>query len=121
MSEDLLEPGEPIDIAAIAGSLQVNARGTPVASMDDYEIGLSSFSSHPRWEIHPEADEFVQVVSGQLGVTLLGGEEVVLRAGQAMVIPKNTWHSPVPRGTVSLLSMSRYEGTRVSDTADPTR
>ena len=109
----------PIDLRSLAGAAEVNARGSRVAALDDYQIGISRFSRHPRWEIHPEADEFVQVIDGELGVSFLDGDEMVLGPGQFVVIPRNVWHSPIPRGTVSVLTMSRYEGTRTSDEVDP--
>ena len=109
----------PIDLRALAGAAEVNARGARVAALDDYQIGISRFSRHPRWEIHPEADELVQVIDGELAVSFLDGDEMVLGPGQFVVIPKNVWHSPIPHGTVSVLSMSRYEGTRTSDEVDP--
>lgn len=44
-------------------------------------------------ECHPDGDELLYVISGCLQVSLNGsGEMATLAAGQAFVIPQNTWH-----------------------------
>ncbi|MCH6551304.1 MAG: protein kinase [Planctomycetes bacterium] len=48
-----------------------------------------------------------------------GPETSVVRPGEVFVIPRGVWHSPVPLGEVSLLSMAEYVGTRVSNEDDP--
>ncbi len=48
------------------------------------------------WERHPAGDEIVVLLSGRVDVVqeIEGAERVVeLRAGQAMVNPRNVWHT----------------------------
>ena len=100
----------------------LNARGTTIGRVDDYEVGVARFSKHPRWEIHPNGDELLIGIAGELELTTLsddGPVTTVLQPGHAIVIPRNTWHSPTPLSEVSLLSMANYEGTAVSDSLDP--
>jgi mannose-6-phosphate isomerase-like protein (cupin superfamily) len=83
---------------------------------------VACFSKHPRWAIHPGRDELLIGIAGELELTILsedGPVTTVLQTGHAIVIPRNTWHSPTPLSEVSLLSMANYEGTVVSDSLDP--
>jgi mannose-6-phosphate isomerase-like protein (cupin superfamily) len=90
--------------------------------MNRFDLGVSRFSTHPKWEIHAESDELLVGIAGELEVTLLlpdGSQQVTIGPGDLFVVPRNVWHSPKPRGEVSLLSMASYGGTRVSDRDDP--
>ena len=101
---------------------RLNAHGTTIARVDHYEVGVARFSKHPRWEIHPSGDELLIGIAGELELTILsddGPVTTVLQTGHAIVIPRNTWHSSIPLGEVSLLSLANYEGTAVSDALDP--
>jgi quercetin dioxygenase-like cupin family protein len=113
---------EPVHLASAAKAASLNAHGTTIGHLDDYEVGVARFSKHPRWEIHPNGDELLIGIAGELELTILcddGPVTTALQPGHAIVIPKNTWHSPTPRSEVSLLSMANYEGTAVSDDLDP--
>ena len=113
---------EPVDLASAAMAARLNAHGTTIGRVDHYEVGVARFSKHPRWEIHPSGDELLIGIAGDLELTILsddGPATTVLQPGHAIVIPRNTWHSPTPLSEVSLLSMANYEGTAVSDARDP--
>lgn len=112
---------EVVNLAELAAAAEPNVPGDPFAHLDGCSLGVSRFSRHPRWEIHPGGDEFLQVVDGELDVILLTDDNprVVLGPGDVFVVPQGVWHSPIPHGTVSLLSIGNYEGTRVSDEDDP--
>jgi mannose-6-phosphate isomerase-like protein (cupin superfamily) len=110
------------DLAALGASAKLNSRGNTFARLGKRTLSVSRFSKHPRWEIHPHDDEYLQVIDGEIEVTLLlesGRRQSVLRPGIVCIIPKNVWHSPVPHGAVTLLSMADYSGTEVSDAEDP--
>jgi mannose-6-phosphate isomerase-like protein (cupin superfamily) len=111
-----------LDIGALCGRLTLNARGRPLLEFNGQQVLLSKFSEHPRWEFHPDADEYLQVIEGRLDVVLLhesATEEFTLEPGGICVVPKGVWHSPIPRGPVTLLSIGGYRGTRVSEAEDP--
>jgi mannose-6-phosphate isomerase-like protein (cupin superfamily) len=73
--------------------------------MDGYTIGaipsidIDEPSPHGG-EMHPDGDEFLYVVSGTMNLILDDGDEraagaetsVLLRAGDAYVVPRGTWH-----------------------------
>jgi mannose-6-phosphate isomerase-like protein (cupin superfamily) len=73
-----------------------------LADYRDGGIFLAHYSGYSDWERHPQGDEIVFIVSGETTLILLHeGQEVpnVLRAGELLVVPQNTWHrfeSPQP-------------------------
>ncbi|HEU5392308.1 MAG TPA: cupin domain-containing protein [Streptosporangiaceae bacterium] len=65
--------------------------------IDGYTIESSALAGPPRHggEMHPDADEFLYLASGRIRVRLEleeGDRETELRPGQALVIPRGTWH-----------------------------
>jgi mannose-6-phosphate isomerase-like protein (cupin superfamily) len=110
------------DIQATASKLRKNSRGQKLASFNGCSVGVARFSAHPLWERHPAGDEFLQVFEGELDITLLtddGPIEATLRPGSVLVVPRGLWHSPRPRGSVTMLFVSNTEGTQVSNERDP--
>ncbi|WP_370655481.1 cupin domain-containing protein [Candidatus Binatus sp.] len=110
------------DIRATASKLRKNSRGRALAAFDCCSVGVARFSAHPRWERHPAGGEFLQVFEGELDLTLLtadGPIETTLRPGSVFVVPRGLWHSPRPRGAVTLLYISNTEGTEISNERDP--
>ena len=110
------------DIASLVAGLPARGRGKTLGSFNGCTIGVAKFASHPLWERHPKSDELLQVFEGELDLTVLtddGPVEMTLRPGSVFVVPRGLWHSPRPRGTVSMLFMSRDEGSEVSNKTDP--
>jgi len=65
--------------------------------IDGYTIESSALGGPPRHngEMHPDADEFLYLASGRIRVRLEledGDREAELNPGQALVVPKGTWH-----------------------------
>jgi len=47
------------------------------------------------WERHPEDDELLQVIEGEVVITVLtddGPVDTVVRAGSLFVVPRGLWH-----------------------------
>jgi mannose-6-phosphate isomerase-like protein (cupin superfamily) len=112
----------PHDIRAIIAALPARGRGKKLASFNGCTLGVAKFARHPLWERHPASDELLQVLEGELDLTVLadgGAVEMTLRPGSVFVVPRGLWHSPRPRGQVSMLFMSNDEGSEVSDKKDP--
>ena len=110
------------DVLQVSSGLRANARGQALASFNGCTMGVSRFSAHPRWERHPAGDELLQVFEGELDLTVLtpdGPVEITLRPGAVFVVAKGCWHSPRPRGMVTLLFVGKTKGTQVSDAEDP--
>jgi len=110
------------DILSLAAALPARGRGTALASFNDCTLGIAKFASHPLWERHPASDELLQVFDGELDLTVLtdtGSVELTLRPGSVFVVPRGLWHSPRPRGSVSMMFMSNDKGSEVSNRKDP--
>jgi mannose-6-phosphate isomerase-like protein (cupin superfamily) len=110
------------DILEAGRELRPNSRGQALALFNGCTVGVSRFSTHPLWERHPAGDEFLQVFEGELDITVLtpdGPVESTLRPGAVFVVPKGLWHSPRPRGMVTLLYVGKTKGTQISNDKDP--
>lgn len=80
-------------------------------------VALHNFSKDwPTWEIHPNGDELVCLMSGEaefLLKTATGIESVVLSSpGSYVLVPKNTWHTARVAQAASCLFITPGEGTR---------
>ncbi len=69
----------------------------------------------PTWEMHPEGDEIVCLLAGDVDFVLWrdGGEEIVRvdQAGSYIVVPKGTWHTARPHTATAMLFITPGEGT----------
>ena len=79
----------------------------PPRRIDGYTIGAIPDIDGPGphgGEVHPDGDEFLYVVRGTMELILDDGDEgavgvettVVLRSGDAYVVPRGTWHRLEP-------------------------
>ena len=69
----------------------------------------------PTWEVHPNGDELVLLLSGDTDVVLDrdDGEEVirVSTPGEYVIVPRGTWHTARPYAPTSMLFLTPGEGT----------
>lgn len=66
------------------------------------------------WEMHPHADEFVYLLSGDADfvLDLPAGREVVPLAGRAaVVVPRGVWHTAKVRAPSRMLFVTMGDGT----------
>ncbi len=67
------------------------------------------------WEIHPNGDEIVFLLSGDTDLVLATDEgEVVTRVsspGEYVIVPRDTWHTARPHAPTSMLFLTPGEGT----------
>ena len=100
----------------------VGEGGCEFGSLNQCTVGIARFSTHPLWERHEAGDELLYVIDGRLDLTVLADEgsvEMSLGPGQVFVVPQRLWHSPRPRGSVTLLFATPHDGTTVSNQQDP--
>jgi len=69
----------------------------------------------PSWEIHPNADEFVYLIDGAATLlleqdTAIG--EIHIVGGNAVVVPKGTWHTLKTNARCRMLFVTMGAGTR---------
>ncbi|NMD56184.1 MULTISPECIES: cupin domain-containing protein [Tsukamurella] len=73
------------------------------------------------WELHPDTDEFLMVLSGEVTVEILtttGGERLRLGPGQFAIVPRGHWHRHLDIDNV--VEMFYTPGDTVESTAaDP--
>jgi mannose-6-phosphate isomerase-like protein (cupin superfamily) len=58
-------------------------------------IHLGRLSGEMPWERHPDGDKLLQVLEGELDITLLaaiGLLQETIRAGSILVVPRGLWH-----------------------------
>ena len=68
---------------------------TIVASVNDYDIKLVKARGEFVWHQHDETDEVFLVTAGQLRIQLQDRDDVVLRPGELLVVPRGVRHRPV--------------------------
>jgi mannose-6-phosphate isomerase-like protein (cupin superfamily) len=96
--------GEPFELAGrIVGLERETGRAVLVERsssawrIDGYTIESSALGGPPmhNGELHPDADELLYLLSGRIRVRLElegGDREAEVRPGQALAIPRGTWH-----------------------------
>lgn len=103
-----LEAGRVIDLSSEVIGLRHDDRraalvmsdpGSPPHHIDGVNIGVSMVSTEwappHRGEMHPDGDEVLYLVSGEISVRLElpeGERTVDLHGGQGLVVPQGVWH-----------------------------
>jgi quercetin dioxygenase-like cupin family protein len=79
---------------------------------------VSSFafdSDWPSWERHPAGDELVCLLSGEVELVLelenRHGVARLKKAGEFVLVPRNTWHTARTRVPTKMLFVTPGEGT----------
>ena len=97
-------PSEPIEIAKKALGLGRDGKAVvpdlpagPPPRIDGYTIGVARMTHSPPThggEVHPDGDEILYLISGEAEITLEETDErkIVIKAGQAFVVPQGIWH-----------------------------
>lgn len=93
--------------------------GLPAAEMDRFGGGwlISEFeftADWPNWEMHPQADEFVYLLSGSVELHLEqpdGLHTVALHGSGALVVPRGVWHTATVKAPSRMLHVTRGAGT----------
>lgn len=94
------------NVADVTADRSITVRATtpgPPQRIDGYTIGAIPNVEGPGphlGEMHPDGDEFLYVVHGTMELILDDGDEravgnetkVVMRAGDAYVVPRGVWH-----------------------------
>ena len=69
-------------------------------------VWVGRWSGQSPWERHPDGDEFLYVVEGEVDVMVLTDERPVqttVRAGSIFVVPRGRWHRALARAAVMQL------------------
>ncbi len=101
---------------------EANAAVCQVAKIGNLTLGVMSYSGLTPWERHPDGDELLLALDGELDVTVLTDEGPVtrkLRAGEAFVCPQGLWHRQNAAKSVSMLYGTPIETSEISMADDP--
>ena len=93
-----------------------------VAKIGNLTLGVMSYTGQTPWERHPDGDELLLVLDGELEVTTLTDDGPVtrkLRAGEAFVCPQGLWHRQFAEKSVSMLYGTPTETSEISMADDP--
>ena len=72
-------------------------------------VWVGRWSGQSPWERHPDGDEFLYVVEGEVDVMVLTDERPVqttVRAGSIFVVPRGRWHRQLARAAVMQLGVT---------------
>jgi quercetin dioxygenase-like cupin family protein len=84
-------------------------------------ISVGRFSGQSPWERHPDGDELVHVLDGEVEITVLaeaGPLHTTVRAGSVFIVPKGLWHRQLARQSVTEFGATVGQ-TEHSDAEDP--
>ena len=116
--------------------LQANTIAVTDTIWNDLDQKFGNFAGHtliasfsfdddwPTWEIHPNGDEVVCLMSGDAELILAtdsGHQTVRLTApGSFIVVPRNTWHTAKVHAPTTMLFVTPGEGTENRETPGET-
>src|SRR6266481_596168 len=104
-------------IASSTTAEEAAAAVRPIASLDQCTLGVMRYSGLTPWERHPDGDELLHPLEGEVDVTLLtdsGPTHVTVRAGSVFVCPRGLWHRQLPRPAVTMFFGTPTENAEVS-------
>ncbi|MGB8684871.1 MAG: cupin domain-containing protein [Candidatus Binatus sp.] len=111
-----------LNITADTTAQEANAAVRNVAKIGNLTLGVMSYTGLTPWERHPDGDELLLALDGELEVTVLTDEGPVtrkLRAGEAFVCPQGLWHRQLAAKSVSMLYGTPTDTTEISMADDP--
>ena len=92
-----------------------------LASFDSGAVYVGRLAGQSPWECHPDADELLHILEGEVEVTLFrdyGPEIEIVSAGSVIVVPKGIWHRQLALPTVALLAVTP-DNSLISFADDP--
>jgi len=124
--------GEPFELSGrIVGLERDTGRAVLVARsswskpwrIDGYTIESSALGGPPLniKEMHPDADEFLYLISGRIRVRLEladGDQDAEVGPGQSLVIPRGTWHRIIVDEPGQLINVTPGPGGQSRPLAD---
>jgi mannose-6-phosphate isomerase-like protein (cupin superfamily) len=121
----MIDPSETYVLLTPEGRAEQLSGGMPFWSRPSAEIDqlakdwlITEFecaTDWPNWEMHPEGDEFVYLLAGEVTLQLQSQEgqtSVPLHGRGATVIPKGVWHTAKVAAPSRLLFVTLGAGTQ---------
>jgi PhnB protein len=111
-----------LNITADTTGDDANAAVLNVAKIGNLTLGVMSYTGQTPWERHPDGDELLLTLDGEVEVTTLTDHGPVtrkLRAGEAFVCPQGLWHRQFAEKSVSMLYGTPIDTSEISMADDP--
>jgi len=111
-------------IASSTTAEEADAAVRSITSLDQCTLGVMRYSGLTPWERHPDGDELLHPLEGEVDVTVLtdgGPAHVTVGAGSVFVCPRGLWHRQLPRPAVTMFFGTPTEHGEVSWAEDPRR
>jgi PhnB protein len=111
-----------LNITADTTGDDANAAVRNVAKIGNLTLGVMSYTGLTPWERHPDGDELLLALDGEVEVTTLTDDGPVtrkLRAGEAFVCPQGLWHRQFAEKSVSMLYGTPIDTSEISMADDP--
>ena len=99
---------------------ELDERWSPrvVAELDDSFVKVAKLQGALAWHRHENEDELFYILKGSLTIEM-EGRTVVLRQGEAFVVPKGVRHNPIAEDECHVMLIERkstlHTGTEVTD------
>jgi len=93
-----------------------------VTKIGNLTLGVMSYTGQTPWERHPDGDELLLALDGEVEVTTLTDDGPVtrkVRAGEAFVCPQGLWHRQFAEKSVSMLYGTPIDTSEISMADDP--
>lgn len=90
--------------------------------LGDHGLGVMRYSGQTPWERHPDGDELLHALDGDVEVTVLTDEGPVrtnVSEGSVFVCPRGLWHRQLPKPKVTMFYATPIRTTEVSFADDP--
>ncbi len=101
---------------------EANVAVRNVAKIGNLSFGVMSYTGQTPWERHPDGDELLLALDGEVEVTTLTDDGPVtrkVRAGEAFVCPQGLWHRQFAEKSVSMLYGTPIDTSENSTADDP--
>jgi quercetin dioxygenase-like cupin family protein len=101
---------------------EANGAIREIGRLEDRLVGVMRFAGETPWERHPDGDELLHVLDGDVDVTVLTDEgpvHVRVAAGGVFVCPRGLWHRQCPTTAATLLFATPTKTTEASWADDP--
>ncbi|MHB8382316.1 MAG: cupin domain-containing protein [Candidatus Binataceae bacterium] len=112
----------PLAITEATTAQEADAAYLHVTDLDALSLGVMRFSGRTPWERHPDGDELLYALDGEVELTALTGDGPItrtIRAGDAFVCPRGIWHRQIPKPWATILFGTPNKTTEISNADDP--
>lgn len=98
-----------------------DAAVAPLGSFGEWQLGAMRYTGQTPWERHPDADELLYAIDGEVDITVMTGDGPVQRTltkGSIFVCPQGLWHRQNAR-KVTMLYGTVTKTSEISSAEDP--